>query len=74
MDKEIKDKAQAAHVDALNKLVLAMGPDYEQFTEGRTESYFRSLHAMALALLGSPFCRVTHRKWSKEAKEWLLSL
>jgi hypothetical protein len=74
VNKEIKEKAQAAHIDALKRLVLAMCTDYEQLTKGRTGSYFQSLHTMALALLGSPFCRVTHRKWSDEARAWLLSL
>ena len=74
MDKEIRFKAQLAHDTASARYALALDNDYQAVVAGRLQSYVRALRSMALALLGSPFCRVTHRKWSGAVKSWLLSL
>ena len=74
MDKEIRFKAQLAHDTASARYALALDSDYQVAVDGRPPSYVQAFRSMALALLGSPFCRVTHRKWGKEAKSWLLSL
>ncbi len=74
MDIEIKFKAQLTHDAASARYALALNNDYQVVISERPQSYVRALRSMALALLGSPFCRVTHRKWSDVTKDWLLSL
>ena len=74
MNEQIRVKAQEAHNNAMSKMAVAMNEQYDRLIKDRPASYIQALHTMALALLGSPFCRVTHRKWNQDVLDWLLSL
>lgn len=74
MDSEIRFKAEMAHDRASARYASALNKEYQAAVSGRSRSHIQKLRLMALALLGSPFCRVTHQRWDNKAKSWLLSL
>lgn len=74
MDSKIRLKAEMAHDEANACYATALNREYQTAVSGHSRSYIQKLRLMALALLGSPFCRVTHQQWDDKAKSWLLSL
>lgn len=75
MDQQIRLKAQLIHDDACARYAQAIRTNaYQQVANGLSRRSIERLRLFALALLGSPFCRVTNQRWNKAAREWLLSL
>jgi hypothetical protein len=74
MNQQIRLKAEMKHNAAQDRYALALNDDYRKAINGRSKSHAISLRKMALALLGSPFCRVSNRKWNEDALAWLLAL
>lgn len=75
MNQEIRLKAQLAHDEACAKYAQAIQDNgYQAAVDGLSRRNVERLRLFALALLGSPFSRVTNQRWSDAARAWLLSL
>ena len=74
MDKELRKITDKLHNEAQARYALALGVQYHAVTAGMSKSSIVALRHYALAVLGSPYLRVTNRRWNDEVVAWLAGL
>ena len=74
MDKELREITEPGHDCAQAHYALALDAQYHRAVGRMSKSSVTALRHYALAVLGSPYLRVTNRNWSDEVVAWLATL
>jgi len=74
MDKELRKITDGLHGEAQARYALALDANYHAATAGMSPSSIDALRHYAMSILGSPYLRVTNRRWNEDVIAWLATL
>jgi hypothetical protein len=74
MNKDLKEITDKLHDEAQARYALALNADYHAAAAALSQTSIVALRHYALAVLGSPYLRVTNRRWNESITAWLMSL
>jgi hypothetical protein len=74
MNNELRSITDRLHLEAQARYALALDDNYHTVTAGMPQSSLDALRHYALAILGSPYLRVTNRRWGEDVIAWLATL
>ena len=74
MNERIRNITDELHNEARARYALALDANYHAATVGMSKTTVVALRHFALAILGSPYLRVTNRRWNEDVIAWLATL
>ena len=74
MDQDLKTLTDQFHNEAQARYALSLDAAYRTATVEMSPTSIASLRKVALAVLGSPYLRVTNRRWPAPVVAWLVTL
>jgi len=74
MNDKLRTITDKLHNEAQARYALALDANYRTATTSMSQSSLDALRHYALAMLGSPYLRVTNRRWSEDVTAWLATL